>query len=1223
MRIEKVRFKNLNSLVGEWEIDFDQLAPDGIFAITGPTGAGKTTILDAVCLALYGATPRLGKIPEKTNEIMSRHTVECYAEVTFETKAGRYRCHWSHRRKRKKPHGDLSSPKKHELIDDNTGRIVQEKIRGVAAEIEKVTGMDFNQFTRSMLLAQGDFDKFLHAPADQRSPILEQITGTEIYTRISIRTHERCVAERNALTALEGELAGIPILSPEEAQKLRDDLERKKGEEAELGALIEKTNASIAWRESVEKLESELEGLEKEKRDLRTRQEAFAPQRERLARAKRALELAGEHQALEALRQRQRSDQSELAKRLNERPACEEARNRAAEEMRQAAERLEATKTFLEKALPEIRKAAEMDLRIREKDKPIKEALERLQELERRRNDLGAEHKKRCEELSADRDFLKRTLDDLEASRSDEKLVQDLTGIVGRAQAIKEAGGRGNAKIREVADAQAQLDEREETKKKRAADLESAGLVRERCEEALTAKRAELENALEGKEAAYWRSALSTLTDRRHSLDKLLETARTLDEARGKARDLEATGKNLEGEKTALDADVKALRETKSRLEKEVEELEALFTTQRFIRSFDEARDKLQDGVPCPLCGSLDHPYARGNVPVPDETKRRLAAARRDLKAAEKAVSDWEVAWAKLEKDIERVSAELAQQRDKIAQSERFVNNQCAALQLDAEDPDLVRTLEKRMDEAAREAVRVTGVLGAVDSLEKAITELIKALDEAKDKLAKAEIDAQKASAERDFAASHLDRLRNEADALQLEIEKAVTKLNDEISAYGVSVTAAPDKLDAVLRELTARRDRWTSLQEKRVKIEKRIVELGIQTRHQAEDIRRTDEEIGGQRLVVDELLRVREGLIRERRDLFGDKNPDEEERRLRAEIDKAEKARDRARALVQAAEQKAATLTAEINALEKSVNERIPQISALEGAFAARLQALDFTGEDDFKASLAPKEERERLEREAQELDAAQTSLRSLEREKRALFEAERAKKVTDASWEELRRALTTHDADRKNLLQEIGGIEGKLTDNDKWAEERERKAAEVERQKAEYARWNRLNELIGSHNGKKYRDFAQGVTFDFLIDRANAQLSKMTDRYELVRREDQSLELDVIDHYQAAEVRSTKNLSGGESFIVSLALALGLSDMVGAKVPVDSLFLDEGFGTLDEDVLDTALETLASLQRENKLIGVISHVAALRERIPAQIRVTPLSGGKSRIEGSGVKRI
>ena len=131
------------------------------------------------------------------------------------------------------------------------------------------------------------------------------------------------------------------------------------------------------------------------------------------------------------------------------------------------------------------------------------------------------------------------------------------------------------------------------------------------------------------------------------------------------------------------------------------------------------------------------------------------------------------------------------------------------------------------------------------------------------------------------------------------------------------------------------------------------------------------------------------------------------------------------------------------------------------------------------------------------------------------------------------------------------------------------------------------------------------------------------MTDRYLLIRDEQQPLELNVVDNYQAGEIRSTKNLSGGESFIVSLTLALGLSKMASRKVRVDSLFLDEGFGTLDEEALETALETLSGLQQDGKLIGIISHVSALKERISTQINITPVFGGRSSLSGPGCTEV
>ena len=156
----------------------------------------------------------------------------------------------------------------------------------------------------------------------------------------------------------------------------------------------------------------------------------------------------------------------------------------------------------------------------------------------------------------------------------------------------------------------------------------------------------------------------------------------------------------------------------------------------------------------------------------------------------------------------------------------------------------------------------------------------------------------------------------------------------------------------------------------------------------------------------------------------------------------------------------------------------------------------------------------------------------------------------------------------------------------------------------------------MIGSADGKKFSRFAQGLTLARLTDLANRHLQKLTDRYEILKSKAKDLELLIIDKYQADAIRPMTTLSGGESFLVSLALALGLSDLASRKVQINSLFIDEGFGTLDADTLDVAISALENLQSKGKTIGVISHVEALKERIGVQIQVSKQQGGHSKIK-------
>lgn len=311
----------------------------------------------------------------------------------------------------------------------------------------------------------------------------------------------------------------------------------------------------------------------------------------------------------------------------------------------------------------------------------------------------------------------------------------------------------------------------------------------------------------------------------------------------------------------------------------------------------------------------------------------------------------------------------------------------------------------------------------------------------------------------------------------------------------------------------------------------------------------------------------------------------------------------------------------------ESAIREKDALLAGIAGqtehagqAFAQGLQQEAFADERSFLQACLPADERGELERLSQELHEARMELSGRSRAAREHLATETARALTTKNQEELEQALAALDQQQAAQQQEQGACLQRLADNERLHQEQRVLVERMEQQERVFEQWSALQELIGSADGKKFRNIVQQMNLELMVAHANGQLVKMTDRY-MLEVGSGPLELNIRDNYQAGELRSTKNLSGGESFLVSLALALGLSQMASRTTRIDSLFLDEGFGTLDEDALDTALSTLASLQQRGKLIGIISHVQSLKERVPTQIEVLPIGGGRSRILGPGCR--
>ena len=940
--------------------------------------------------------------------------------------------------------------------------------------------MDFDRFTRSMLLVQGGFAAFLQAAPDDRAPILEQITGTEIYSQISIRVHERQREERDKLNLLQAETTGIAILEPEQEKKIQQALESKQKEETDLSAKSVATGKAISWLTAIGSLKKEIISLADEASKLQSDIDAFKLDHDKLSRALSAASLDGLYATLTAIRKQQVHDQKARKAEEEALPELQSSAKEQAESLKLAEQQTVKVKGELKAAAPLIQKIRSLDQTLADQKKAVSEGEEGCQKDAAKIDadkQAGLKEQEKCSEAQKTLELVDGYLKE---HAQDEWLISGLAGV-------EEQLGSLLSKQKEIV-------QKEADQEKAVTVLERATKSLDDCQKQFATRKQELDEA--SKRLQQGKDALSQLLGNR-----LLREYRT--------------------------------------------EKEALLREMAFLAKIAELevhRARLEDGKPCPLCGATEHPFAEGNVPVHDEAEQKIEVLTKLISKAE----DQEAVIKKLE--------------------------------------EAGVTARKNLTEGEKQETAAANDKKAAE----------KALAEVKEGLEKLQAD---------FA----------------ELEQAVSA-----KLLPLGITEIPDAdVSSLLESLRARLNAWQAQVKNKTEIEKQIADIDSEMKRLDAVIETQSKALAEKNERLETLKKAHTIGSDERKELYGDKNPDDEELRLNKAVSEAEGAEKKARDLHNELQQKWNTAKTHVESLKKRIDQREPQLKKSETEFFATLKPVGFSVEEQFLRARLTAEQRDELSAKAKELDDSQTDLKARQKDRETRLATEIARKVTDKSLEELEPQFKAYEASLKELLDIIAGFKHKLSENTAAKERIKAKQTAIEAQKKECRRWENLHELIGSADGKKYRNFAQGLTFEMMVGHANRQLQKMTDRYLLVCDNDLPLELNVVDNYQAGEIRSTKNLSGGESFIVSLSLALGLSHMASKNVRVDSLFLDEGFGTLDEDALDTALETLSGLQQDGKLIGVISHVPALKERISTQIQVTPQTGGRSQISGPGCGKV
>ena len=1116
MKLLRLKLKNINSLYGEFEIDFESSAftESGLFVLTGPTGSGKTSVLDAICLALFGETPRIKKISDKKNDVLSKDTKYCFAELLFETGGKKYTARWEQEVNR---NGNLNKAK-HQVCDGNGVPLVGgDKLSETKDFIINLIGLDFEQFIRTVMLTQGEFDRFLSSGSTEKAALFTKITGSEIYEEISGEVFSRFKEKKSAYEGLQKEIGGMELLSQEERAELVKSIGQLQTDKRKLEEERDRITKGLDWLDDIATLEKDLADTEVKEENLRTQILEFQPEEAKLEAAERAASIEVAYSQL-CFEEGKLTDTQDLLKSAAERlPEKEKSLEKAKEAETKAQEILGAVAKAREDARPELLKVRDLDgdishlqagnLKAKEKCEERKTALHRLQDALSQKESVFLGKK---DEFTQNEEYFK-------IHAVDEKLAGALDGI-------ESALG----------------------------DWDKLTARKEKAEDAVLRAQGELEEL-------------------KNNLKKCQDRAERLREEYGKVQEELS---QLEKEKESLLAG-----ESVPDLEKRRDELAGEIAAMRAVMGYEEQRRQLTEGQACPLCGSIHHPYVLGSVPSDNEKKKELEATETLLSSARSCVNK-----------INVVGQTASQKKTALADAENELKR--------AED-HLHRKEETYAD---RTQVR---------------------------------------------------------DEVKRDLEEKKTNLLTQLAGYGVTSGdfAATETISAALKK---RREKWLSLSEKREKDKEEIKCLERDLAVLNKEKEKAEEEFKNAEKDLEKSGVELSAKKKERFDFFGEKDPEKEEQRLNDSVKAAEEKNNAAKETKIEAQNELVRCQDEIKRLEKEMQEIETALKQRRDSFEKDLKAKSFETRAEFVKALLTPEQRDQIRSDRQKLEGEKSKLAGEKARIQKTLDEKKSEKKTDKSAEELRKDLETVEVHRAENEQELNAAKTSLLIDDQNQDKAAKLQKGLEAAKEEFRKWDRLWTVLGRSNNA-FSDFVQTLTFERVVQYANQWLKKMAPRYELKRRAEAEkkekgrgkgkktgnddihgtfsnetegaagkskakLNLDVIDYEQGGEVRVVENLSGGERFMVSLALALGISRLAGKNVQIETLFLDEGFGTLDENALENAIDVLEQLQREGKMIGIVTHVEKLRgeeSRIQTQIQVIPQGGGRSLLAGPGVTQI
>ena len=1228
MKLLKIRLKNLNSFKSEVDLNFEgnPLNDASLLAITGPTGSGKTTLLDALCVALYNKTPRLGgKGSRSAVNLLRQGASEGFSEVLFEANGNRYLSEWTVKRNKK---GSLTPSAKLIYADTEkliTGRLTPrrnaEALEDMSVEgaVSKILGLDFSAFNRSVMLAQGEFAAFLKAEPEKKREILEATTGMDLYEQLKDALNEKMKDVEAAYNQSESELNVVPFVSQEEIDSTQELLTKLSRELEQLSAEKEKISQAKDLETKRVQTHEQLLIAENEQKKLFAQKKEIEILENEIASARRAANIRAELDAFESEKSNlNRADrtvktvQKTLKTSQGEYEQSKILFENADRDLQKAREESKERMAILDAAREEeIQVESQLD-QAKGKLKEIEGAEETIAELEKLLDSKSDEKTLLEGQREKDDKFLRENpLPD-----NSERLFAEASATVSTLKGMERTSQEKSKAHTNRLSARNKLQENLQSLKKERQALQD---VQTKSEESLRQAEDKLNSLLERGNEEDWQRRKDDAQQLQDVANSYENANRALHELQTQARENRET---LETVEKALDDIEKTLAVQSKELERAEESIKRYEAEERYALISNQIvvlrKEHLTNGKPCPVCGAIEHPWAEKEEleqeKLIQEASTNLANARKELK--------------KLQQESRRLEQQKTRQETNKAK--------------------LQQDLQKAQDEIVRLKLEIEGAMAQWSEVypdEEISSKLISFKIRQADAYLR-EINA--ANIDKTDAQNNLNLLNQKLQSNQRDISSAENQLNDieqeiqtlagEIGQLTQEIAQAKVQFWELLPEefratpspaLPRPRGREESPEAGLKKFDRRI--SAVKQCHERlgknrpilqgliTSIEENEKNLTGEKARL-ENLRFQANQYQRRANEFldsaraktGGLKADVARRNLQTDLESKEKERNDLLENLQRDENRLTEAKTSLTEANERLEESRKRFNEVEMKYTQALQQANFASPEEhreaFRNSGWIEENSLLVEKYRKDVHAVEQQIENLQQTFASKpFDSEELGRIQKAE-----REIETSIAEK---IEQRGECAQKINQFQQYLKIREQRAVNLEKAQKERDRWGKLRNCMPAN---ELRDFALKSMFDLMVHFANKQLDDITNhRYELKVKD--MREMVVIDRWNAGEERPVETLSGGESFLTSLSLALALSELSKGRTQLDSLFLDEGFGTLDTETLDIALSALESLQLSGTNIVVISHIGELTRRIPVRIAVKRMGDGSSRIDVEG----